>query len=258
MSKRTLTQAAGSGVVISSSFPRRRLVFTPTTTVQTRGRFARHRGTVSRGYTRRAGYFGRYQYGTDGPGELKFHDVDLDDAVVATGGTITPTINIIPQGVTEIQRVGRKCTIRSINWRYRITLPEVDALGTPNPSEMIRIILYHDKQTNGAAATVTGILESADFQSFNNLANKGRFNILLDKSVSLNYQTLASDGANVVSQGGTQRDLTFFKKCTIPIEFDAASGVITEIRSNNLGVLLISSNGICGFDSKFRLRFSDN
>ncbi len=255
MPKRTLTQAAGSGVVISSSFPRRRLIFTPTTPA-TRGRFARYRGTVARGYTRRSGFYGRF--GDNGGGELKFHDVDLDDANVATAGTIVPTINIIPQGTTEIQRIGRKCTIRSIAWRYRVFLPEQDAVMTPASSDMIRVILYVDKQTNGATATVTGILRTADFQSFNNLVNTRRFQILLDKSIDMNYLTLASDGAGVVSQGGTQKDFTFFKKLNLPIEFDAATGALTEIRSNNLGVLLISSGAVCGFDSKIRLRFSDN
>ncbi len=191
-------------------------------------------------------------------GELKFHDVDLDDAVVAAGGAVTATVNIIPQGVTESQRIGRKCTIKMINWRYRLTLPEQDAVATPAESETVRVIMYIDKQCNGATAAVTDVLETADWQSFRNLANSGRFQFLMDKNYVMNYVTLASDGAGVVSQGRMVYEDTFYKKCDIPIEFNSTLGVIAEIRSNNIGVLLIPEQGVATFASKIRLRFSDN
>ncbi len=206
------------------------------------------------GVDRTGGFYGRYS-GRDS--ELKFHDVDLDDAVVAAGGAITETINIIGQGVTESTRVGRKCTIKSVNWKFRVSLPEVDAQGTPTSGDTIRVILYIDKQANGAAAAITDVLESADWQSFRNLSNSGRFNVLMDKTYDVNYLTLASDGAGVVSSANVNREKSFYKKCNIPIEFNSTTGAMGEIRSNNLGVLLISAAGVGGLVSKFRLRFSD-
>ncbi len=185
--------------------------------------------------------------------ELKFHDVDLDDGVVAAGGTVTPTINILPQGVTEITRVGRKCTITSIGWRYAVNMP----IGTASNSvDTVRVIMYQDKQTNGATAAVTDLLESADYQAFRNLVNTGRFNVLMDRVHTVNPQGLAGDGTTIDSPA-FRIDKTFFKQCSIPIEFNGANGTIGEIRSNNLGVLLISQAGLAGFESKIRLRFSD-
>ena len=58
----------------------------------------------------------------------------------------------------------------------------------------MRVMLYHDKQANGATAAVLDILESADYQSFNNLVNSGRFRILMDRTYAMNYLTLASGG----------------------------------------------------------------
>ncbi len=191
-------------------------------------------------------------------GELKFHDVDLDDAVVASTGTITATINIIPTGTTESTRIGRKCTIRNIGWRYSWQMPEQDAQATPASADILRIILYVDKQANAATATVSNFLSTADFQSFNQLQNKDRFITLMDRTVETNYNALASDGAGVVSQGSVFGEGSFFKRVNIPIEYSGATGAITEIRSNNIGVLLISAVGIVGFFSKFRLRFTDN
>ncbi len=207
------------------------------------------------GRDRVGGFYGRY---APTGGELKFHDVDLDDAFVATGGTVTPTINIIPQGVTESQRIGRKCTVKHISWRYRLNLPEADAQGDPTDPDSVRVLMYMDKQCNGATATVTDVLESADLHSFRNLSNSGRFVILLDKTYLMNPLTIASDGAGLMSTAGVVREYSFYKKCNIPIEFNSTTGAIAEIRSNNIATLLISSAGSSGFNSKIRLRFSDN
>ncbi len=196
---------------------------------------------------------GRYA----GRSELKFHDVDLTDAVVAAGTNVTASVNLIAQGITESTRIGRKCTLKSIGWRYRLLLPEVDAAATPLSGDNVRVIMYLDKQANGATAAGTDLLESADVHSFLNLANSGRFVVLLDKLYPMNYSTLASDGAGVVSQTRMSWEKTFFKTCNIPIEFSGVAGIITEIRSNNIGVILVGNTGEASFSSKIRLRFSD-
>ncbi len=211
-----------------------------------------------RGYLRRGGFYGRYANG----GELKFHDIVVDDAIVASAGAIQNggTINIIAQGVTESERVGRKCSIKKIHWRYTLSMPPVDAQALPAVPDVCRVILYVDKQTNGAPAVVLDILQTAQYHSYRNLSQSGRFVILLDRLHQMNHQTGWSDAAGVSSQAGTTMERTYNKNCNIPIEYDdtASTGVLTTIRTNNLGVLLISRNGICGFASTFRLRFSDS
>ncbi len=217
--------------------------------------YKKRRRTFVPGRDRVGGFYGRF---AGANAELKFHDVDLDDAVVDVGGTITPTINIIIQGITESTRIGRKCTIKSVWWHALATLPELDAGVTPNTSDQLRCIIYLDKQANAATAVVTDILETASWQSFKNLANQMRFVYLLDKVYTLNYQGLASDGAGVVSQASVYKTIPFYKACDIPIEYSGTTGAIGEIRSNNIGVLLISASGQVTLQSKFRLRFSDN
>ncbi len=211
--------------------------------------------TFRKGYDRTGGYYGRYK----GPvSEMKFHDLDIDDASIALGGTIiADSCNLIAQGVTESQRVGRKCTIMGINWRYNVTLSA--ATNQNNSSEIVRLVLYQDKQCNGAAATVTGLVETSDYQSFNNLANKNRFNILMDRTYQLNATAGSGRGAtDTLSYGEHTVQDSFYKKCTIPIEYDSTTGAITEIRSNNIGVMIFgATGGISSFGSKMRLRFTD-
>ncbi len=188
--------------------------------------------------------------------ELKFFDLDIDDATVASGATIVQdSCNLIPQGITEVTRVGRKCTIKSINWRMQISTNVQSNTASP-ATEVVRVILYLDKQANGATAATTDLVETADFQTFNNLANKKRFRTLMDRTYPL--QIMASSGADATAEwAGDNITDTFFKKVNIPIEFNSTAGAITEITSNNIGVLILGKQGLAVFSSKMRIRFTD-
>lgn len=226
--------------------------------VNTPYRRPRRTAAAKPGYTRTGGYYGRFNKVPSN--ELKFWDVpngsgETDDAVVAAGGSILlDSCNKLAQGITESTRVGRKAIIKSINWRYDVTLPNAQDLSST--SDIVRVIMYLDKQCNGAVATVTGILESSDYQSFNNLANKGRFRILYDKTHVINAMCAAWDGTTEQT-GAYTKSSAFYKKCNIPLEFDNTTGAITEIKSNNLGIMLVGKAGVAGFESQIRIRFVD-
>ncbi len=191
-------------------------------------------------------------------GELKFHDVTLDDAIVAAGGAITNSINLIAVGTTESERIGRKIVLKSIMFRYEWSMPFAQDQADPPSGDVCRFVIYQDRQANGATAAVTDIFESADYQSFNNLSNSGRFTILVDRTIDIDHMFAQPDGASTGAYATVNRAGTVFKKVNIPLEFSAATGAITEIRSNNIGVCLFTKNGVAGFASQVRLRFSDN
>ncbi len=194
------------------------------------------------------------------PVELKFHDLDIDDALIAQAGTIAQVSCVtIAQGTLENNRIGRKCTITNINWRWDIVLNDTATADTT--AEVVRVILFQDKQTNGngVAATAALILETDDYQSFNNLAEKGRFKILLDRFYDLN--AVSGSGQNAADVfGEVVVNDSVYLKCAIPIEYDNSvnTGAIGSVRTNNIGVLLLSKDGnLTTFSSKMRLRFSD-
>ncbi len=186
--------------------------------------------------------------------ELKFHDVDIDDATIATGAIIQAGVNLIAQGVTESTRVGRKCTIRQIGWKWHIKL--TGATSAANTSDIVRVMIILDKQANQALPAVLDVLETSNFLSFNNLSNKKRFRTLMDRTYALNASAGGGDGTTEDYGEDSIYD-SFHKKVNIPIEFNSTAGAITEITSNNLVILLASENGTSGFTSKVRLRFSD-
>ncbi len=193
------------------------------------------------------------------PGEIKFHDLDVDDAVVATGGTIAEdSLLTIPEGIGEEQRIGRKITVVSVHMNWNILLPDT---ATANEcTDTVRVIVYVDKQTNGAAPVVLDLLELADWQSFRNISNAQRFTFLLDQMVNVNCTAGSGRGAtDTLSYGNNNRTLRWNKKLELPIIYDdsAATGAITTICCNNIGILTISRAGFAAFGSRIRVRYSD-
>ncbi len=202
------------------------------------------------------------KYGKLSTTELKFHDLDIDDAAIAANGTIVKSsVLTIAEGNGESNRIGRKIIVKNINWRYTITLNSTAV--KEDTSEIVRVILYLDKQTNGAIAAVStdaGILETDNYQSFNNLNNKNRFRILSDRTYHLRSQSGSGRGTtDTLAFGEDIIEDQIYKKCDFPIEYDNSTtdGALTSMRSNNVGVLLLSKGGFAVFDSKMRIRYLD-
>ncbi len=192
-------------------------------------------------------------------GELKFHDVDITDAVVAAGTVVQAAMLIIPEGNGESARIGRKITIRKIGWRLTVTLPTTATAA--NTSDVIRCMLIYDKQANKALPTNTDILEDNSFRSFNNLANSGRFRVLMDRFYSLKSQAGSGRGtADTLSYGDDVISDDFFADVNLPIAYDnsATSGVITSITSGNLFAIYASRSGLAGVATSIRIRYSDD
>lgn len=190
-------------------------------------------------------------------GEKKFHDVDLNDAVVTAAGTVTASVILIAGGTTESTRIGRKMTIQNINWRFDIVFNDTTTVDTT--SEAVRVMMYVDHQANGATAAALDILETDHYQSFNNLSNKNRFTILFDRTYSFSSPSGASTASPTVVFGEQIITDQMYKSVNIPIEYSAQAANITELRSNNIGVMLLSKSGnLTTFGSKIRIRFSDN
>lgn len=209
------------------------------------------------GFTRTTGFYGRYQPSGN---ELKFLDtaVTSPTTIPIAGSILADSINVIPQGNGPSARIGRKVTIRSINWHWEI-LKQTHTTGSSG-TEYVRVVLYLDKQCNGTAAVPADIMATSNYLSFRNLANTGRFSILMDKSYMIKDQAAAGNGTTDRAFETGVRG-SFYKKCKIPIEYDstATTGALTTIRSNNLGVLLFSRTGaLTSFTSTIRLRYSDS
>ncbi len=202
--------------------------------------------------TRRRGY---YRKGHTVQ-ELKFFDSTNTNATIGTTGAITGSINLVPQGIAENQRIGRKIQVRSIACRWWYNLPILQDQADIGSGDTLRIIVFLDRQANGANAAVTDILETAQIESYLNLANKNRFQILMDRKFTLNRQVAVTDGTNQSTTPLFQFNTQWYNKYNIPVEFDSTAGAITEVRSNNFAMLYISQNGKVGVGTqRTRIRY---
>ncbi len=160
------------------------------------------------------------------------------------------TLVDIPQGVTEVQRIGRKCTITNIYLRLNLETQSnasSDLLGANDCGAIVRIMMYWDTQCNGTNVGVTDINEIADWDSFRNLANGKRFRILVDKWKACNTTGVGSGNGTASKSAVSKRNwmVKISKKVFIPIEYSGTTGALSEIRSNNIGLLIwASTSGI--------------
>lgn len=215
-----------------------------------------------RGYFRRSGFYGRYTRGAQLRRlrrglhiERKFFDTNLAFNIDTTGEIpATGQLNLIPQGVTATTRVGRQCQIKSIQVRATVQyVPGADTVG----SAQVWIYLVQDRQANGAAAAVTDVLTSDDFNiAMINLANSERFRVIRRWAITLQA------GAGV--QGAFGRDhktIDEYIRVNTPVEFSSTTGAITELKSNNY--FLMAGTSAAATDDEVavagtcRLRFTD-
>lgn len=205
------------------------------------------------GYSRTGGSYGRYSGANP---EMKFFD-GTDGATTLSAGAITnATLLTIPEGNGESERIGRKLTVKKLFFKGVLLLPSTSQ--KVSTSDQVRMIVYLDKQCNGATATVANILEEADVNSFRNLEETDRFHILADRQWSLSCQSGSWDGTDD-QFGEVVRHFSMNFNLNREIIYDstASTGVIATIRSNNLGVLVISGSGLATMTYKWRVRYSD-
>jgi len=204
---------------------------------------------VRPGYTRTSGYYGRYNR----PGsssELKFFDTSINFSIDTTGA-IEAQLNLVPQGTTESQRIGRKITIKSIAIKGYI-----EGNGVASTAQLVQMNLILDKQCNGAAAAYNDVYVSNSINAHRNMANSERFDVLKTWRIPINPQVTIIAGTSFLP---TYKNFKYYKKCNIPIEFNNTTGAIAEIRSNNLSLIAISAGGddTANFTATARITYSD-
>jgi len=108
--------------------------------------------------------------------------IDTPEAIYAcdTTGSVTP-LNLVAIGDEYNQRLGRQISLKSVAYRALISFQ--DAINTlPN---LCQIMLVWDNYPKGSLPAITDILSYSTSTSFMNLANRSRFFILADDTISL-------------------------------------------------------------------------
>lgn len=165
--------------------------------------------------------------------EKKYLDTSIQNTSDISAGVILNSLVLVPQGTTDVTRIGNKITVTNINLRGFAANDDLTTALTGGG--YLRVILYVDKQANGATAAVTDILKSAVIHSFRNMDQVDRFIILQDKFYNIPIKTTDALHTSIET---TMWSMNI--KCKYPVHFSSTMGAITELRSNNIGLLYIS------------------
>lgn len=185
--------------------------------------------------------------------ELKTIDTTGGPTVFTTGGVLT-LLNGVTDGVAYNTRVGTKIRMKSLLLRLS-TFPVVSGTGDPT-TEMVRFMVVYDAQSNAAAPTVANILQTAAWDSPNNLAYRDRFYVLMDKTIDIGANVYA---ANVLTAGNVKSNhVKCYKKISLETVYNGTGATIASISGGSVYLLAISA---FGQDQQYyynsRIRFID-
>jgi len=167
--------------------------------------------------------------------ELKKNDAALALTQIGTGGTVFQDFCFLGQGTGEVGRIGTQISPTSLQFRCSITASSAVLNAT-----RVRMIVFWDRQPNGAAPTIfdsgiSGLLDQStitnDIQTPYNYDMIKRFTVLYDKVITLNPQVLASGGTTVLPMG------KFLKKkikLSRQIKYNGSGTSIAALNTNAL------------------------
>lgn len=180
--------------------------------------------------------------------ERKFIDVrETTYGINLTSGVGT-LLNGIAPGTDFTQRVGRRTCCTSIHFRGHIEM------GTGDFSDIVRILIVYDAQTNTTLPNLTTILGAgAEVTKFNDISQNRRFLILKDWYLALNKQYSAQT---------PEFKLKLNKKMCLLTNYSGTDGLIGSIADGSIALYAIGTKnaGATAPTMLFtsRIRFRDN
>jgi len=166
-------------------------------------------------------------------------------------------INVIPQGTSVNQRVGKKVALKSIQLRGS-AIGRADAV-----SNDYTYIIVYDKRPTGVLPAITDILDSIDPQSMNNDANAGRFRILKRvDNVLVGGTSLTGAVANTLTEATMRNEDWYLPLNNLQTVFKAATtGVIADVEQGALYIVTlgnqVSGTTAAQLRATIRVRFVD-
>lgn len=176
--------------------------------------------------------------------EIKNFDI-LQTSVSLSATPIIIQLSNIPQGDTTVTRDGAQCKVLSIE--LSILLVRSSAANVT----AVRLMLVCDKQTNQAIYLNSDLLAnvtlSDNIVAPLNLNNKFRFNVIWDRTFSLNNASTTKVIKNVFSMSKILR-------------FDASTSMIADLTSNSFSLVQVTNEttNFPAITMFSRIRFVDN
>lgn len=214
--------------------------------------------------------------------ELKAVDTVATTYSFNTAGAVAAApLNVPVSGAAFYQRIGNKIAMKSLQLRGLIIPSNGNAAAVTE--QICRVIIYYDRQANGAAPAVSDILlsttsagaTSSQSYDFVNMNNRDRFLILMDEqvltpAVGINGATAASTVTQAIdlngNAGGAEQGQfninRYIKLKGLEAQYKASAGNIGDIAAGAIGVLTIgisdaNATSAWVLNMSSRLRYTD-
>lgn len=193
------------------------------------------------------------------PAEVKFFDSNFPQTAIPAGPASLIDSTIVAQiinGVGPSDRIGRRIKVIKVDYSASVFMNGATALAS---TEAIRLDFWLDKQCNGIAPLpaelYTALAGSPGTCQMPNLFNEKRFKRLFTKVHQFNSMNAVA-GATVSANVGYKFEGSFRPNCVV--EFDATTGNITDLTSNNIFTAWSSDVGNCFTNAIFtRVHYVD-
>jgi len=173
--------------------------------------------------------------------DKNYFDTTISGTLATT--TASQTLLFIPTvGTGSTSRYGDKTIMRSISWSYFINPAAANGA--------FRVILYYDRQANGAAPVAPDPLIANGAHTFKNPDLRHRYLILRDWCINADASNsgLANSNRDFIQKGR----LTV----SLPTVFTASAGVIGDIATGSLYLYMYNAlNATVGITGTVRVLF---
>jgi len=146
-------------------------------------------------------------------------------------------LNLIVQGTTASNRIGREITNKSIYLRYTSTAATANVIP-------LRCIVVFDKAPGAALPAITDIVVTDTFNAPHNLDNKERFVTLIDV---------------VLQPQGNPGHMVEYRKIDLPTVYRASAGAYADLATGGFIIMFcglgLAAPSTCGYYN--RIKFTD-
>ncbi len=184
--------------------------------------------------------------------ELKYYDLAEAFTLTTTlaSATTSPkTLNSVPQGTTQSQRIGNRIRVKSVMCQgyFKATGADGAAGNHDEFDNVARFMVLVDHQSNKALPAAGDILAlSTSINSFRELDQSHRFTILYDYKVAINTPT-HFEGTDGITAGVDSKYVFSFYKSGLDLlcQYDAATESVVSQINNSIIAMTFAEDALC-------------
>lgn len=178
--------------------------------------------------------------------EKKYFNTDLYSGTAPDSWTFRSAIAGLQQGSTATTRIGDKIRIHKIE--FMVSIEPLPVANTESGSRC-RVILYHNKQANGAVPTAAnGVFDSDEILSLRYHPKLPQYTVLKDYVHNMSIMSAAFDSGTSTTLPLTAGPPIQFKWVIYPktpIAFTSSAGTISDILRDDYGLGFVGDESDC-------------